>query len=275
MAREHVVRVGPVPPWVPARQWLGDDRFAPDPEPGWWTGVLDPDGAADVAARLRGLGAGGHAVAVQIRPSLKRPVLRAGRTRDARRRRDTTPGFTRPGCRLDEEGRWSLTPEALALAIGRQIASALPDRATVLDAGCGAGGNAIGFARAGLRVIAVERDPGRVADARHNVGVYGVQASVQVTLGDATEAIATTSAQAVFVDPPWGEYDHRRCGLDDLGPLRAWLDAAAARGLPLWAKVPPSFDPATVPGAVPAAWFGRANGDRHRLKCVTIAVTGR
>ena len=44
----------------------------------------------------------------------------------------------------------------------------------MIDAGCGAGGNAIGFARGGARVTAIEQDVQRLAMARHNAEVYGV-----------------------------------------------------------------------------------------------------
>ena len=122
-----------------------------------------------MAARLRGVALGGRAIAVRVEPDLPRAVVRAARLRDARARRLTTPGFSRPGTQVDEEGRWSLTPEALALALGREAAGAV-----VFDACCGCGGNAIGFARAGCRVVAVDTDAGRLALARHNAAIYGV-----------------------------------------------------------------------------------------------------
>lgn len=252
---------------------LGDGAWA-DAHDGTWTASLPTDLAADLAARLRGLALSGHPVTVDVHPTLKRTVVRAARTEDARRRRDTTPGFTRPGARLDDEGRFSLTPETIALDVGRIIAQALGPDALVLDAGCGAGGNAIGLARAGLRVEAVERDPHRAELARHNAGIYGVDARVAVSVGDATDAIRDTTAAAVFVDPPWGEHSRGVSILGDLDPLGDWLATARERGLPVWAKVPPGFDPAGLDGVVPSAWFGRAPGDRRRIKFVLLALPG-
>nr|MBA2319801.1 methyltransferase domain-containing protein [Deltaproteobacteria bacterium] len=198
-----------------------------------------------------------------VQPPLSRPLVRAGRERDARARRDTSPGFTRPGVRLDEEGRWSLTPEAIALAIGKSAG-----RVAVIDATCGAGGNAIGFARAGCDVLAIDRDPDRLAHARHNARAYGV--SMRFLAGDAAELLPGLPPALVFVDPPWGRtWPRDRCGLGDLPVLAAILPRC--RG-PVWAKVPPSFDPAELPGGIPEAVFGVSAGDAHRVKFLLIRV---
>lgn len=257
------VRVTGLPPWMDAERLLG---------PGEWTGsevleaTLDTESAADLAARLRGLGFGGQPVEVQIRPQLKRPAVRAARTRDARRRRDTTPGFTRRGARLDAEGRMSLTPEVLALALGRSVA---PCR--VLDAGCGAGGNSIGFARAGCTVLAVERDPARLEDARHNASLYGV--TVRFCQRDALAAAEDADVDLIFVDPPWGaDWGRSVCTAEELPLLTELAEIARRRGLRWVAKVPPSFDPSTVPGATAEAWFGAAEGDRQRVKFVVLRI---
>jgi hypothetical protein len=162
----HRVRVAGVPAWVPVARLLGAGAWVPGVD-GVYEAVLDTPAAADLSARLRGLGMGGQAFAVECSPALPRAAVRAARLEDARRRRDTTPGFERAGTRLDAEGRMSLTPEALA----RALAAELPVGGEVWDLGCGAGGNAIAFARAGHNVVAVERDHVRLADARHNAGV--------------------------------------------------------------------------------------------------------
>ena len=64
------------------------------------------------------------------------------------------------GIRLDDESWYSVTPERLA----EHVALAMGCRgAVVVDAFCGCGGNAIAFARAGARVLAVDIDPQKVA----------------------------------------------------------------------------------------------------------------
>ena len=229
---------------------------------------LESGDAADVDARLRGLGFGGNPISVSCVPVLPRALVRAARTEDARRRRNTSPGFTRPEVRLDAEGRWSLTPEDLALAMGRHAVRQLGDGARVLDAGCGLGGNAIGFARAGLRVIAVEQDAGRVALLRHNIAVYGVAARVTVVHGDAVEALEQVRADLAFVDPPWGEaWDRVSVEATSL-PLVCEARARRGRFRATWAKLPPSGWFAEPEVASLEAWFGVRPGDQRRVKFV-------
>lgn len=257
------VAVTGVPDWVPVDRLLG---------PADWrregtrrVAELARDAADDVAARLRGVGLGGAPIAVEIVPRPDRKRVRDARLRDSRARRDTTPGFTRPGTRLDDEGRVSLTPEALALALGRRAG---PRR--VLDATAGCGGNSIGFARAGASVLAIDLDPGRLALARHNARVYGVEDRIRFVAGPAEEQIAASDAELCFIDPPWGvDWDRGRVTLADLPLLQALLAQPRPE---TWVKVPPSFDPSTVPDAEPEAWFGEAPGDRHRVKFVILRL---
>lgn len=278
----HLVHVRGVPDWADPPRLLGPTGAAApwSSQDGTWSATLDTDAAADLAARLRGVGLGGALIEVRIEPPLPRDAVRAARTVDARRRRDTSEGFTRRGARLDAEGRVSLTPEALALALGREAVAALrpggvagggkpPAPILVLDAGCGAGGNTIGFARAGCRVNAVERDAGRLADARHNAALYGVADRCRVAQGDAVEAVRRGRADLLFVDPPWGtEWDRARTGLDALAPLAEVLAARGDRYAATWLKLPPSFDAGELPGWSFTAWYGVAEGDARRVKFV-------
>lgn len=260
------VTVAGVPGWVDAAQLLGEGDWSQGPD-ATWQAELSREAAADLGARLRGLGMGGTAFEVTVVPPLKRKLVRDARTVDARRRRHTTPGFTRGGVRLDDEGHRSLTPEALALHLG-QRAKALGLR-TVLDAFGGAGGNAIGFARAGLQVVSTELDPDRNRDARHNARIYGVADRIDARTADARQAAATLDADLLFLDPPWGDLDRRACGLADL-PVLAEVLAHAPRFAHVWCKVPPSFAPATLPGYHAEAVFGRASGDARRVKFVWL-----
>lgn len=253
------VTVTGLPDWMPVERLLGEGDWQPTED--GVAATLTKEAAADLLARLRGLGFGGRVPIVRVRPSLKRTAIREGRTREARARRDTTPGFQRPGTRLDEVGRFSLTPEALALQIGKSVAGR-----RVLDLTCGAGGNAIGFARAGCEVIAVERDPHRLELARHNARIYGVQARITFIRGDALRACTEHPCEVCFVDPPWGDWDKAVTSLTDLPLLDALLDELPEQPR-LLLKLPPSFDPASLPFPCRVRpWFGRATGDRHRVK---------
>lgn len=265
---EHLVRVGPLPAWLDRSRLLG---------PGDWTHTgevaeasLPLRDAADLDARLRGLGFAGQPLAVSAQPPLPRAAVRAARTEDARRRRDTSAGFTRPGTRLDEEGRVSLTPEAQALEIGQWARSVAGPEALVLDAGAGAGGSAIGFARAGLRVLAVERDASRLGLLRHNARVYGVADRIEARVGDAVEAAASLHAQVLHVDPPWGtDWARAGCTIDAL-PLLQALAPHLERFPHVVLKLPPSFDPAPFPELTPRAVFGAASGDARRVKLLLL-----
>jgi SAM-dependent methyltransferase len=235
------VRVTGIPPWVDRERFLG---------PGPWTNdvaELSRLEAADLGARLRGIAIAGHTLEVQIRPPLKRAMVRAARTEDARRRRHTTPGFTRTGTRLDPQGKMSLTPEILALRLGERARGK-----TVVDAMCGCGGNAIGFARAGCKVIAMDIDPGRLEMARHNAGIYGVERQITFRLGDARDL--SVDGDLLFLDPPW--------------EAMTLVSQFAQR--PVWIKAPPSFE---IPAGFNAeAWFGEAPGDRQRIKFLLLTA---
>lgn len=255
------ITVGGVPDWVDAERLLGPADWAQDGDR--WTAAVDRRQAADIAARLRGVGLGGALLSVTVHPPLKRPLVRAARTDDARRRRATTPVFTRPGVHLDDTSRSYVTPEALALAIARPFAGR-----SVVDATCGAGGNAIAFARAGCAVTAVDADEGRLDQARHNASVYGVTERIRFLHGRAEDL--DLHGDVLFLDPPWGaDWDRARTTVDDL-PVLAALLPLRDRFTTTLAKVPPSFDPRVCPEATPQAWFGEADGDRRRVKLVLL-----
>ncbi|KAF9514480.1 hypothetical protein BS47DRAFT_1295010 [Hydnum rufescens UP504] len=119
------------------------------------------------------------------------------------------------GCLLDEEGWYSVTPEQVALQIAERCRCD-----TVLDAFCGVGGNAIAFAQT---LIAVDNSPVRLALARHNAIIYGVQDRIEFILADfpsfarslQTLPLSSSSSShisrsrplkidVVFLSPPWG-----------------------------------------------------------------------
>jgi len=80
------------------------------------------------------------------------------------------------GIRLDSEGWYSITPEAIANHIAKKLSSTGGKDLVVLDAFCGCGGNAIAFARAkNVRlVIAVDTSMERLQMAAHNASVYEI-----------------------------------------------------------------------------------------------------
>lgn len=262
------VSIEPLPSWIDAERLLGgvprlearaDGRFRALCE-------MSPPDAAALAARLRGLGLDGHPLEVRCTPPLSRALVRAGRLAEARARRDTSPGFTRSLARATGEGRYSLTPERLALALGRKA-----EAGSVVDACAGSGGNCIGFARAGARVTALEISPERLAEARHNARVYQVLERIDFRLADARTLVSSLRADLLFIDPPWGEaYDKRRTTVDDMPLLAALLAQDLSGFREVWLKVPSSFSTESAPDFRPAAWFGHAPGDFRRIKFLLL-----
>ncbi|MFE7317055.1 methyltransferase domain-containing protein [Streptomyces sp. NPDC057555] len=71
---------------------------------------------------------------------------------------------------------------------------------TLADLCCGIGGDALALARAGIRVLAVDRDPLACAAARANAEALGLADRIEVRCADVTE-VDTDGYDAVFVDP--------------------------------------------------------------------------
>ncbi|GGR71971.1 methyltransferase [Streptomyces aureoverticillatus] len=71
---------------------------------------------------------------------------------------------------------------------------------SVADLCCGIGGDAIALARAGIAVLAVDRDPLTCAVARANAEALGLADLIEVREADVTD-VDTSAYDAVFVDP--------------------------------------------------------------------------
>ena len=125
MSKGFQITVKPLPAWLDWKRLLGPGEW--NLSEGETTGalqaeaVLERDQAADLAARLRGVGIGGALLKLEIQPPLNRKELRRANTDEARRHRERSPGFTRSSVQLDDEARLSLTPEALALDLGERL----------------------------------------------------------------------------------------------------------------------------------------------------------
>lgn len=274
-ARTVHVRVAPLPAWIDRERFLGAFAWRECEIEGGERGVeaeLGAREAALLAARLRGLGLDGRPLQLELRPPLPRALVRWARLEEARARRDTTPGFLHKGARADAAGRYSLTPEALALAMARSTRGL-----SVVDACCGSGGNAIAFARAGARVTAIELDPARLAEAAHNARLYQVAERIEFVLGDALELLPQRTGDLLFVDPPWGgDYDKRATQRSDFPLLNALIGRPELlrRYARLWLKLPSSFATHDLPGATVEPWFGEAGGDRQRVKFLLLKLAG-
>eukprot|EP00850_Spirogloea_muscicola_P000791 SM000003S11036 [mRNA] locus=s3:572421:576614:+ [translate_table: standard] len=123
------------------------------------------------------------------------------------------------GILLDEEGWFSVTPEAIAIHQAGRLACHV-----IIDAFCGVGGNSIQFARTCGRVIAIDISPTRLALAHHNAKIYGVEDKIDFVVGDFIQLAPTLKADTVFLSPPWGGPDYLKAEVYDLRTMLLPLD---------------------------------------------------
>lgn len=230
--------------------------------------LLSPGQAAALVRALHGRVIGGARLQVQVDLPPGRRLPAPPRTsRDQGRRSGRTAWLPH----LDETGRYSLTPRELA---EQQVAD-LPTP-VVVDAFCGCGGNAIAFALAGRRVIAIERDAGRLELARANARALG--ATVDLRLGDAADRLEELGDQAaaagLFLDPPWGGPGASRdpVGWAELVPLELESLAAFDR---VALKAPASFDVGSLPPRWRWTWRFELSPPGADGRCAVIAITCR
>jgi SAM-dependent methyltransferase len=139
------------------------------------------------------------------------------------------------------------TREALEQASGEEVARHRAARfagsAVVLDLGCGAGGDTVALAAVPAieRVIAVDRDPLRLAMARLNAGAYGVAGRIRFVCADYT-ATPLPPADAVFLDPARRAGGRRVFSIHDYTPPLAIVRDLLARYPGGAAKISPGVD---------------------------------
>ncbi|WP_329135565.1 SAM-dependent methyltransferase [Streptomyces sp. NBC_01476] len=117
----------------------------------------------------------------------------------------------------------------------------------------GIGGDAIALARAGIDVLAVDRDPLTCAVARANAEALGLADRIEVRCADVTE-VDTTGYDAVFADPARRTGRGRTFDPEAYSPPLSWA-LAAARTAPFAAvKVAPGIPHEAVPADAEAEW---------------------
>lgn len=120
---------------------------------------------------------------------------------------------------------------------------------SIVDLGCGIGGDLIAFARAGLAVRGVETDPVRAAIAQANLDALGLAGTVET--GDALSTTIGTE-EVAFVDPARRNAKGRTWSVADLQPPWRWVtELLQGRAV---AKVMPGIAHDEVPRGVEAEW---------------------
>lgn len=151
--------------------------------------------------------------------------------------------------------RLYLTPEALEQATRARVAAHRAARlaaaapASVVDLGCGVGGDLLALARAGLLVAGVDLDPVRVAMARANLAALGLPGAVEVA--DAT-TLALDGFGAAFADPGRRTGRGRTFRVEDWQPPWPFVEGLLRRTAVV--KVAPGLPHELVPDGVEAEW---------------------
>jgi SAM-dependent methyltransferase len=128
---------------------------------------------------------------------------------------------------------------------------------SVADLCSGIGGDAIALARAGIRVLAVDRDPLTVAAARANAEALGLADLIEVREADVTE-VDTEAYDAVFVDPARRGGRGRIFDPEAYSPPLSWAIATALKAPLAALKIAPGIPHEAVPAEAEAEWISDA-----------------
>ncbi|MEU5973539.1 class I SAM-dependent methyltransferase [Streptomyces sp. NPDC047315] len=125
---------------------------------------------------------------------------------------------------------------------------------SVADLCSGIGGDAIALARAGIRVLAVDRDPLTAATVRANAAALGLDDLVEVRCADVTE-VDVSGYDAVFVDPARRGGRGRVFDPEAYSPPLSWALDAARRRPYAALKIAPGIPHELVPADFAAEWI--------------------
>ncbi|MFD0145829.1 MULTISPECIES: THUMP-like domain-containing protein [unclassified Streptomyces] len=124
----------------------------------------------------------------------------------------------------------------------------------VADLCGGIGGDALAFARAGIAVLAVDRDPLTAEVARANADALGLADLIEVRCADVTE-IDTSPYDAVFVDPARRGGRGRIFDPEAYSPPLSWAVEAARTAPHAALKIAPGIPHEAVPEEAEAEWI--------------------
>ncbi|MEU2265446.1 methyltransferase domain-containing protein [Streptomyces olindensis] len=160
----------------------------------------------------------------------------------------------------EDAGRMFFTPNGVEQSTRASVAAYRARRmadsgvTSVADLCCGIGGDAIALARAGIRVLAVDRDPLAAAAARANADALGLAGLIEVREADVTE-VDTAGYDAVFVDPARRGGRGRIFDPEAYSPPLSWAVSAARRAPHAALKIAPGIPHEAVPEDAEAEWI--------------------
>jgi SAM-dependent methyltransferase len=132
--------------------------------------------------------------------------------------------------------------------------------AGVLDLCCGIGADLLAFARAGLAVAAVERDPETVAIARANLAGAGAR----ISAGSAEDS-NWRHAESVFIDPARRGAAGRTFDPAAYSPGIEFVTAVIEGARFAAAKLGPGLDHALIPAGAEAEWVSYRSGVKEMV----------
>ncbi|MFB6629427.1 SAM-dependent methyltransferase [Streptomyces sp. NPDC056362] len=156
--------------------------------------------------------------------------------------------------------RMYFTPHGVEQSTRARVAAHRASRLKALGVGrvadlcSGIGGDAIALARAGISVLAVDRDPLTAETVRANAAALGLADLVEVRCADVTE-IDTSPYDAVFVDPARRGGRGRIFDPEAYSPPLSWAIGAARRAPVAALKVAPGIPHEAVPEEAEAEWI--------------------
>ncbi|KRF15181.1 class I SAM-dependent methyltransferase [Nocardioides sp. Soil796] len=176
----------------------------------------------------------------------------------------------------DDAVRMYFTPDALEQATrtrvathrAARLAAAAPE--SVIDLGCGIGGDLIAFARAGLTVAGVDLDPVRVAVAEANLAALGLPGAVQVADGTTLDL---SGFGAVFADPARRGARGRVFDAEGWTPPWSFVTSLLERASVV--KVAPGIPHDLVPDSVEAEWVSEAGEVKEAALWSSYLATAR
>jgi len=151
--------------------------------------------------------------------------------------------------------RMYFTPDGLEQATRATVARhraarlAAASASTLVDLGCGIGGDLVAAASVGITAAGIDRDPLRVAVAEANLAALDLPGAVMVA--DAT-AVDTTPFDVAYADPARRSARGRTWSVDDWEPPWSFVEELLRRDACV--KVAPGVPHDLVPEGVEAEW---------------------
>lgn len=176
----------------------------------------------------------------------------------------------------EDAARMYFTPDGLEQATRRRVADHRAARlaaaapASVLDVGCGIGGDLVAFARAGMTVAGIDRDPLRVEVARANLEALGLGGAV---LEASAEDLDLDAFGVVFADPARRTDAGRVFDVEGWSPPWPFVERLLRRAAVV--KLAPGLPHDIVPAGVEAEWVSHVGDVKEAVLWSSYLATAR